>query len=159
MDPSDLDGVLAIEKISSLQPWSRAMFLEEMANPASSCFVIRLTGEIGLPPHPLLSPVIGGEGWGEGVVGFLCSRIVEDESELLNLSVHPEYRRKGIGKRLMDFCISFCKKRNIQKLYLEVSASNQAAISLYQSFSFQTVGTRPMFYRNQFDALVMMKEI
>lgn len=142
MDPSHLEEVLAIEAVSSLEPWSHSMFLQEMTQASSRCFIIRGAGE----------PAVA-------VEGFICFRAVADESELLNLAVHPEHRRKGVGKTLMQFYIDFCRRKNIRKLYLEVNSSNQAALSLYRSFSYKAVGTRPKFYQHRFDALQMMKEI
>ena len=142
MEPSHLEEVLGIEAVSSLEPWSDSMFLQEMTQTFSHCFIIQSEGEPAA-----------------GVQGFICFRTVGDESEISNLAVHPEYRRKGVGKSLMQFYIDFCRKRNIRKLYLEASSSNQAALSLYRSFSYQTVGIRPKFYQHRFDAVQMMKNI
>lgn len=141
MNAKDLDDVVAIATSSTSNPWSRNMFLEEMLNRFAYCFVYRRKGS----KQPL--------------VGFICFRIVGDESELLNIGVHPQYRQMGIGKNLMQFYIGFCKEMGMKKSYLEVDSLNQPAIHLYQLSSYQTQGIRKKFYRGKFDALLMVKKI
>jgi len=82
---------------------------------------------------------------------------VEDESELLNLAIHPDYRQKGFGKELMRFYIDFCHQRKIETFYLETGVKNQAAIRLYRSFAFHPVGIRQKFYPENEDALLMAR--
>jgi len=142
MDVKDLDEVLAIEALASPTPWSKNMFAEEMQNPFSCCFVIRIEVESK-----------------QAVIGFICFRNMSEESELLNIAVHPHYRRLGVGKRLMQFYIDFSSQRGVKAFYLEVNSSNQSAIHLYQYFSYQSFGMRKKFYQRQFDALLMMKKV
>ena len=142
MMPQDLDEVLAIETSGSSTPWSKRMFSEEMQNHFSSCFVIKVEVELKKP-----------------VIGFLCFRNIAEESELLNIAVHPHYRRFGIGRKLMQFYIDFSSQRGIKTFYLEVNSSNESAIHLYQHFSYQSSGVRKKFYQKQFDALLMMKKV
>lgn len=141
MHIQDLEEVLCIESSASLTPWSPKMFLEEMQNPLASCFVMKREGG-SKPP----------------VIGFICFRNVAEESELLNISIHPDYRQLGLGKKLMQFYIDFCLPLGIKTFYLEVNASNQAAIHLYQCFSYESFGSRKKFYQGQFDALLMLKK-
>ncbi len=140
MEVGDLKPVLSMEALSSLMPWSEKMFLEEMRNPGSHCYVIK-----GLQEAE------------EQVLGFICFRRVVDESELLNLCVHPGYRRRGIGRILMKFYIDLCRDQLIHQFFLEVNAENEAALRLYRSFSYEPVGVRPRFYRGETDALLMKK--
>jgi ribosomal-protein-alanine N-acetyltransferase len=118
------------------------MFLEEMQHPLAHCFVMKRTNGSN---HP--------------VVGFICFRNVTEESELLKICVHPDYRRLGIGKKLMQFYIDFGRRRGVRSFHLEVDPSNQPAIHLYQSFSYEPSGTRKKFYQGTFDALLMMRQI
>jgi ribosomal-protein-alanine N-acetyltransferase len=141
MEIKDLDEVLAIETPESLTPWSRNMFIEEMRNPSASCFVMKREGESS-----------------EGVIGFICFRNMSVESELLNIGVHPHWRRLGIGRKMMQFYIDFCGRARIKTFYLEVNSSNQSAIDLYHLFSYQSFGRRKNFYQGKFDALLMMKK-
>jgi ribosomal-protein-alanine N-acetyltransferase len=141
MSTNDLDQVVAIATSSISNPWSRNMFLEEMLNPLAYCFIY---GRRGLKELPL---------------GFICFRNVGDESELLNIGVHPQYRQMGIGKNLMRFYFGFCKGMGIKRSYLEVDSLNQPAIHLYQLSSYRTQGMRKKFYRGKSDALLMVKKI
>jgi ribosomal-protein-alanine N-acetyltransferase len=141
MDIEDLEQVLSIEASSSVSPWSKKMFVEELRNPVAYCFVMK---DGGLPEHQ--------------IVGFICFRNIRDESELLNIAVHPQHRQLGIGKNLMQFYIDYCKPMQIKSYYLEVNASNSTAIHLYKLFSFQPMGMRKRFYQGKFDALLMIKK-
>ena len=142
MEIHDLDEVFSIEAASSQTPWSRNSFAEEIQNPLAHCFVMK-----------------GGNGSGQRVIGFICFRNVIEESELLDIAVHPDYRRRGIGKKLMQFYIDFSRRRGIHTLYLEVNASNQSAIQLYQGFTYEVSGVRKKFYQGKSDALLMKKRI
>jgi ribosomal-protein-alanine N-acetyltransferase len=141
MDNKDLDEVLSIEPPGSLTPWSRSMFIEEMRNAFAFCFVIKRENESKQP-----------------VVGFICFRNMSEESELLKICVHPDYRQLGVGKKLMKFYIDFSRERGTKTFYLEVFSSNHSAIHLYQSFSYQSSGIRKKFYQGKFDALLMTKK-
>ena len=142
MNIQDLDEVFSIETSASLTPWSKNMFVEEMRNRFDHCFVMRRE-----------------DGSKKPVIGFICFRNITEESELLNICVHPDYRQLGIGKKLMQFYIDFSRQRGIKTFYLEVHSSNQSAIHLYQLFSYQSSGRRKKFYQGKFDALLMMKKV
>jgi ribosomal-protein-alanine N-acetyltransferase len=142
MNVQDLEEVVPLETSSSLTPWSKNIFIKEIENYFSHCFVIK-TGEL---PH-------------QPVIGYICFRNVTNESELLNLCVHPQYRQLGIGKKLMEFYMDFCNRKGIKTFYLEVNSSNGSAIHLYQCFSYQSFGMRKKFYQGKLDALLMMKKV
>ncbi len=142
MIPEDLDEVLVIEASASPTPWSKNMFTEEIQNLTSCCFVMKI--EVGSK---------------QPVIGFICFRNMAGESELLNIAVHPHYRRLGAGRKLMEFYIEFSSRGGGRAFYLEVHSSNQSAIRLYQSFSYQSFGVRKKFYQNKFDALLMVKKV
>ncbi len=141
MNIKDLDEVLPIAASTRVNPWSENMFIGEMRNPFSYCFMIKMRKMSNYP-----------------VVGFVCFRNIKDESELLNICVHPEYRQMGIGKKLMQFYIGFCIKKKIRTFYLEVNSSNRSALHLYQSFSYELLAVRKKFYQGEFDGLLMAKK-
>jgi len=90
----------------------------------------------------------------ERIAGFLASRTVALlEVELLNLAVGADFRRKGIARALVSDLLS----RNSGDIFLEVRASNQAALNLYKSMGFQEVGSRPAYYQNPLEAAIVMK--
>lgn len=140
MEVQDLDEVLKMQS-SSFIPWSKNMFIEEMQNPFSYCFVINMK----VRPR-------------DQMMGFICFRNIGDESELLNICVHPQYRQMGIARKLMQFYIEFCRKKKVKAFYLEVNALNRSAVHLYQLFSYQPLGMRKKFYQGKFDALLMVRK-
>jgi [ribosomal protein S18]-alanine N-acetyltransferase len=140
MGESDLDQVVRMDASSGPTPWSRQSFLQELQSPFSYCFTLKLE----LDPH-------------DQNIGFLCFRIVEEESEILNLVIHPQYRQRGLGQQLMKFYIDFCSQRRVRTFFLETAASNQAAIRLYRSFSYYPIGVRPKYYQGKEDALLMAR--
>lgn len=74
------------------------------------------------------------------------------EAELLNLAVRPEARRRGVGRALLALLAG-------RKVWLEVRASNEAAIRFYQSQGFRVYGRRKSYYRNpEEDAVLMARE-
>jgi ribosomal-protein-alanine N-acetyltransferase len=140
MESEHVDEALWIDQSSSLTPWSREMFIEELRNPFAHCFIY--TGE---KPKQ------------HAIVGFVCFRNIGGESELLNIGVHPLHRRMGIGKKLMQFYVDFSEGMQVKTFYLEVHISNPPAIRLYQCFSYQPIGTRRKFYQGKYDALIMVR--
>jgi ribosomal-protein-alanine N-acetyltransferase len=140
MEVSDLGEVIEIDVASRLTPWSRQSFLEELRNPFAYCFTLKRI-----------------RGPDDQAIGFICFRIVKEESELLILAIHPHYRQRGLGKKLMTFYVDFCSERKIKTFYLDVGVSNQPAIRLYQSFAYQPIGRRSKFYQGREDALLMMR--
>jgi ribosomal-protein-alanine N-acetyltransferase len=140
MGESDLDEIAEMDVTSRPTPWSRQSFLQELQNPFSHCFTIKKE----IDSH-------------DQNIGFLCFRIVGQESEILNLVIHPQYRQMGLGRRMMRFYIDFCSQKEIKAFYLETGASNQAAIRLYLSFSYYPIGIRPKYYHGKEDALLMAR--
>lgn len=83
---------------------------------------------------------------GKRAVGFFLSRTGFEEEELLLLGVIPEYRRKGLGRSLLDFLGHSAGKRGAKRLLLEMRRGNPAE-SLYRSFGFYIIGERADYYR------------
>jgi ribosomal-protein-alanine N-acetyltransferase len=142
MDIQDLDEVILLESSNPHTLWSKNMFIEEMRNPFAYCFIMKIEDQSE-----------------QRVIGFICFRNVAEESELLNICVHSDYRQSGVGKRLMGFYVEFGRRRGIKTFHLEVHPSNQPAIHLYQSFSYESSGMRKKFYQGKFDALLMTKKV
>jgi ribosomal-protein-alanine N-acetyltransferase len=91
---------------------------------------------------------------GERIAGFLVSReVAEDEREILNLAVAPEFRRQGVGRDLLAGLTAEARGT----IFLEVRASNLAARNIYKSMGFQEVGNRPGYYQNPLEPAIVMK--
>jgi ribosomal-protein-alanine N-acetyltransferase len=138
MRPQDLRQVLEIERGSFDNPWSSALFLQELRIPFSRIVVVR--------------PAAGPE---EPIVGYLCRWFVADEIHILNIAVHPRYRRRGIGAMLLREALREGRQGRADAVTLEVRRSNESARRLYEAFRFEEVGVRRNYYGRGEDALIM----
>lgn len=93
------------------------------------------------------------------VAGYVGSQTVLDETDMMNIAVHPDYRRQGIAEALVETLVKDLRKQGSHSLTLEVRASNEPAQKLYEKLGFAPVGRRPNYYRNpKEDALILRKE-
>lgn len=84
---------------------------------------------------------------GQTTVGYLCARIVGEVIEILNVAVHPDCQRQGIGERLLSWVLERAnEEREASCAVLEVRASNEAALKLYVKLGFRVVGEREGYY-------------
>lgn len=130
--------VVALEKLCFRDPWSENSVASELNNPLS-LWLVALDGET--------------------VAGYVGSQTVMDESDMMNVAVHPHYRKQGIATALIVALVEELEKKGSHCLTLEVRASNENAISVYRKLDFQEVGRRKNYYRNpKEDALILRKE-
>ena len=88
------------------------------------------------------------------VAGFLVSRVLtEGETELLNLAVAPEFRRRGVARKLVESLLA----ESPGVVYLEVRESNRTAREFYNHMGFQEVSSRPGYYQHPPEAAIVMK--
>ena len=81
---------------------------------------------------------------------------IVDEAHIATLAVHPEYRRQGIGEKLLAVVLEDAHRKGMKTATLEVRAQNTPAQALYQRFGFTVVGCRSRYYQdNQDDAIIM----
>ncbi len=94
---------------------------------------------------------------GDELVGY-ASAILEEKqfAHLLSIAVASKFRKNGIGKKLLTTLISSTKKQSSRGMKLEVSESNQVAISLYRSLGFSEQRMALNYYPDGADALVMV---
>ena len=93
------------------------------------------------------------------VIGICAYHLVLDEAQINFFAVNQKYRKKGFGSYLMSYLIKQCEKLNINKLFLEVSHTNNIAEKFYSRFDFVTVGIRRNYYRDGSDALLKEKKL
>jgi ribosomal-protein-alanine N-acetyltransferase len=131
----DLPDVVAIERASFSNPWTGALFLQELDVAFSRTILAR---------HPA-GPV----------AGYVCRWLVADEVHVLNVAVHPQWRGRGLGAALMREVLREARSHGVAAVTLEVRRSNAAARRLYESFGFEHVGSRPNYYGRGEDALIL----
>lgn len=106
---------------------------------------------------------LGMQGWvaaiGEQVAGFLVTRLVASEMEILNLATSVDFRRKGAATGLLGECLESARKSGAEKAFLEVRESNSAAIALYERCGFRASGRRIQYYRNPPEDAVLMTRV
>jgi ribosomal-protein-alanine N-acetyltransferase len=91
---------------------------------------------------------------GDRLAGYLvCRAVAADQREVLNIAVHPEFRRGGIARALLE---AECDS-NLGDYFLEVRASNTAARALYTVMGFTEAGLRPSYYENPPESGIVMK--
>ena len=135
----DLPAVMEIEQISFTIPWSEQDFLNEMYKKSA------------------LSKVAVFE---ENIIGYLCVNYHLHESHILNLAVHPDFRRQGVATILMAEATRELKKRGCAFMYLKVRVSNTGTQRFYELLGFTVENTRKKYYDNpDEDALVMIRRL
>ncbi len=84
---------------------------------------------------------------GEEIVGFIGLMEVAGEGDITNVAVLPSHRKRGIGDQLVSSMIALAKEKEISKIMLEVRASNEAAIHLYEKYGFEFLCIRKNYYQ------------
>lgn len=155
MDAGDLPEVLAIERASFPNPWSAALFLQELRLPFSRIIVAR--EHAGTPQRPASTrerPTAAGDPV-MPVVGYLCRWFVADEMHILNVAVHQAHRRQGIAAALLGETLAEARALRSEAVTLEVRRGNLSARRLYEALRFEEVGVRRNYYGSGEDALIM----
>ncbi|MCC6334274.1 MAG: ribosomal protein S18-alanine N-acetyltransferase [Myxococcales bacterium] len=143
MSLADLPAVMEIENQAFSNPWSVDMVKKELSQDWSTV----LLAELWTP-----------RGW--LIRAFAIFWLVHDEIHVLNVATHQELRRQGIGRQVMDAVIAFGRDHKCRIATLEVRRGNGAALGLYQSLGFRTVGLRPNYYQDdREDAVVMIMDL
>ncbi len=134
LSPSDLEALVAIENASYPDPWSREMLACAWTKPHCGGIKYLSNGEMA---------------------GYLITLTVPPVIEILNIAVPVKFRRHGIARQMMTWVLDDGKRQGCTEAFLEVRASNAAAIALYESFGFSAIRTRKTYYRDGEDAFVM----
>ena len=138
MNETHVAQIAELEKICFSDPWSEKSVASELNNKLSCWLVALEDGQ---------------------VAGYIGSQTVCGETDMMNVAVHPDHRRKGIAEALILGLIEELKIMESHCLTLEVRASNTPAISLYEKLGFSEIGRRKNYYRNpKEDALILRKE-
>ena len=138
MNATHVPQVAELERICFADPWSEKSVASELDN-KWALWLVALDDD--------------------KVAGYIGSQTSIDETDVMNVAVHPDYRRRGIAESLIIRLVEELKTRGSHALMLEVRASNAPAIALYEKLGFVQVGCRKNYYRNpKEDALILRKE-
>lgn len=140
----DSEALQAIHEKSFYHSWDETTFSSFLTDPQVFGFIVR---PIGKPAK---------------ILGFVIGRLVVDEAEIITIAVHPRYRGKKIGQRLLDAVFRYLYQERAKVLFLEVDENNSAALKLYKRFGFNEVGRRPGYYhtdKGHSDALIMRRTL
>lgn len=128
MEPQDVPPVAEICRLSFPRPWSRENIAVELSRPTTHAWVAEIT-----TPHPR-------------VVGLVFLWAADAPGYIPLIAVHPDFRQRGIGKRLMETVIAAARRLGLHGLTLEVRVSNRAAQALYRALGFEVIAHCPRYY-------------
>ncbi len=127
--------ILVIERYSFPTPWTLDAFFTELDRPMSHVWIAQED---------------------RNLAGYICFWAVAREIHLMNIAVHPQWRRKGVGSQLLCKMTEIGRGADAKEISLEVRPSNKAARAFYQQAGFQETGRRPRYYDDtREDALIM----
>lgn len=93
------------------------------------------------------------------IIGFAGLKVILDESDIMNIVVRKDYRKNGIGSKMLEHLINYSKSLNLKTVTLEVNEHNLSAIKLYDKFNFNHIGIRKKYYEGKSDAIIMSKTL
>jgi ribosomal-protein-alanine N-acetyltransferase len=137
---NDLPRILEIERICFSQPWSEDSFREVVSGRTF--------------------PSLGARSASGELMGYIVFSEAADELHILNVAVHPDFRRHHVASTMLTRLHSYAKERGRVFSFLEVRESNHAARDLYVKFGYKLVSKRKQYYvDDRENALVMMAEL
>jgi ribosomal-protein-alanine N-acetyltransferase len=140
MHEPDLPAVYMLEKRCQLDPWP-LWYFRRMLRKGASCWVLEHNGE---------------------VVGFGIVSMVRHWAHIMNMCVAPNYRRRGLGRRILIHLLATAKLRHANHAWLEVRPTNRPAILLYRKQGFRSKHIRKDYYRTRHgrqNAIVMARQL
>lgn len=138
MEEDDIPSVLEIENVSFQNPWQASTFSGEIVNRGISY------------PYVIMHRIF------ERIIGYIIYWKMQEEVQISNFAIHPDFRGKGIGEAVMRRVIKTIQRDGGVYVFLEVRPSNLAARSLYKKLEFEILGARKGYYHTPVeDALIM----
>ncbi|HSK29716.1 MAG TPA: ribosomal protein S18-alanine N-acetyltransferase [Candidatus Limnocylindria bacterium] len=135
MTTADMDEVMVIERTSYRFPWSTGFFLQELQVACARSILAESDGQI---------------------IGYVLYWLLPGAVDIHNIAVHVDFRRRGLGRVLLDKVVAEARRQSILHVTLEVRKSNLPAQKLYESIGFVTTGIRKGYYSDDGeDALAM----
>ena len=103
-------------------------------------------------------PVLG---WRQGprLLAMASAWIVVDELQVTAVAVHPEHRRQGLARRVLEALLRLGQEAGAERVILEVASRNEAARALYAGLGFREVAVRRGYYRDGDDAWLLWRPL
>lgn len=136
MDNMDVEGVHNVSKLSLKEGWSLNEISKELSNEFANYIVLKSSSD--------------------EVIGFAGAWIIASEGQITNVAIHPNYRGRGYGFKLMESLIKHLNSKDCYDITLEVRESNIIAQNLYKSLGFKSEGIRKNFYEDNKESAVIM---
>jgi ribosomal-protein-alanine N-acetyltransferase len=132
----DVPAAHELDILSFTLPWpERSLRFEITANPAARCWAAELDGRL---------------------VGMLVLWMIVDEAHIATIATHPDFRRRGIAKRLLVEALKSAYNEGARTAFLEVRAGNEVALKMYARLGFEEVGRRKRYYKDNNEDAVLM---
>ncbi len=128
--------LLCEEVFSEGSPWTKNQFLESFESENRSIYI---------------------EFKQKKLIGFIILSTVLDEAEIELIVVSKEFKRSGVGSRILNKVINELLNQGICSLFLEVRKSNTGARDFYQNFLFEEIGKRKNYYKNPTEDGLILK--
>ena len=136
MTLDDIPAVVELDSISFTLPWPERSFRFELTdNTASRCWVYVQDDKI---------------------VGMIVAWLLVDEIHIATISTHPDYRRQGIGRKLLTHALRYMSKEGAVTSFLEVRETNLAAQEMYREFGYEATGRRKRYYKDTNEDAILM---
>lgn len=134
----DLPKLMALERACFEDAWTTEMMKNELVRDGFCGVLAETDGEIA---------------------GYVCGYTLFEDAELPKIAVLKDYRGRGLGGLLLDLFSEKARQRGAERIFLEVRASNEPALRLYQSRGFEKTRIRKRYYADGEDALEMKREL
>ncbi len=141
MTEADLDTVVRTEREVHAHPWTLGNFSDALRSGYECKVYASESGEM---------------------LGYAVLMLAVDEAELLDIAIAAQHQRKGWGRKLLQEMMALARRANMQRMVLEVRASNLAAIGLYRAMGFSEIGLRRGYYpglHGREDAILMGRKL
>ena len=134
----DAPAIAAAEELIFSDPWSERSITDLISTEGAMCYTAKD---------------------GDKVIAYVLGRIIAPEGEIYRIATLPEYRKRGIAYRLLDYAYKTEKGHGLEVLFLEVRTQNVAARALYRAYGFDEVGVRKNYYKDPVDdAIIMIRQ-
>ena len=131
----DVAAIAEAEKEIFSDPWSEKDITAAISSEGSMCYSAIRDGRLA---------------------AYIIGRVIPPEGEIYRIATLPEYRRRGIAYRLLDYAVKTERGEGLESLFLEVREQNPSARALYSSYGFCEIGIRKNYYKNPSDNAILM---